>query len=708
MTSPTPLLTLGRPSVLPGAARGLPQRTLVAAVRLNTPAPPELEDRLAQILPPPVREALPPARPQTPAEQAPVDLVGRLCIALQVAAGQPVEAHRVLPTRQADVLELAVTIHAPDVGIASLRCAAQLLAMLAAPQTDLNTTATQLAGFLSEAARRDPVLPNTLAFIRSARRLSMPWRHIGDGIYQFGLGARARRLKGAFTDGTPSIASQIARRKPVTSTLLQGAGLPVPRQQLAGSAQECVSLAESLGFPVVVKPLSQDQGTGVSINLRTPQAVQAAYEVAAAHGRTVIVEQHVPGDDHRLLVVQGRLLAAARRLPAIVTGDGQSSVRELVARLNQDPRRGTHKKSLMIRLEIDAPMQALLADQGLTPDSVPAAGQRVPLCLTPNISTGGTAEDVLGIVHPDNAELAIRAVRLIGLDMAGVDFLSPDISRPWHEVGGAICEVNAQPGFRPHWLAEPMRDVNGDILRLLFGNTDGRIPVACVSGTDSAAVGLTLQHLLVHHGLQAGWAGTRGIRIGERTLVTTPLPNNHTAGQILLSDPLVETAVIDQPLHTVRDEGFAFDLCDVAALLDLLPTPQVPDEAERRFWAMEVLQRTRQAVVVNADDPQCLSLAERLPARHVVLVASLPQHPAVAAHLDKGHRAAIWGGSQPAFMEGRTVHPLPVSLPPHTVWAATIAWALTGRPEVISAGLNPEASSAPATAGAPVPPASPS
>lgn len=684
------VMSLGRPTVLVGASRGLSQRTLLIPVRAHAALPSlPAADWLLPWLPAAVRDALPPPGPALPAPLAPVDLAARLCVALQVAAGQPVDAYRVRLTSQADVAELAVAIHVPDIALNALQCAVQTLSLRAAAQGGTaQDGALPVQPFLDEALRRAAVLPNTLAFLRSARRLSIPWRPVAAGIYQFGQGIHARRLKGAFTDATSAMATQMARHKPTASALLQQAGLPVPRQRLARSEQDCLAAAEQLGYPVVVKPADQDQGLGVSLNLRTPQAVREAHALASRHGPTVIVEQHVPGDDHRLLVMHGRLLAAARRRPASVTGDGRSTVQDLVARLNADPRRSTRSKSLLQHVALDNDALARLAEQGLAPESVPPAGQVVQLRQTANISTGGTAEDVLPIIHPDNAQLAVRAAQVIGLDIAGVDVLSPDISRPWHEVGGAICEVNSQPGFRPHWLAEPARDINGDILRLLFGGGDGRIPLATVTGSQSQAVGQTLHDLLVRLGRRAGWCSPHGLHIGSQAVQATPWHARHDAVQTLLGDQRVEAAVIDLPLAILREEGSPFDLCDAAALLDL-PPATAQDMALQ--CADDLLQRARHAVVLDAMDPRCLALAIRLPAQRVILVADTPQHPVVAAHLARGHRAATWGGKQPALHQQATRHPLPPDAAPHDTWAAALAWALGESPALIAASLAPPA-----------------
>ncbi len=262
--------------------------------------------------------------------------------------------------------------------------------------------------------------------------------------------------------------------------------------------RDAISAASRIGYPVVVKPYNGNHGRGVSINLTDADQVIAAFHVAQAISRSVIVEKFIVGHDHRMLVVNGQLIAVSKRMPGHVVGDGQHTIAELVDEVNRDPRRGVGHEKVLTRIDFDYQAERLLEEHGLSRDSVPAAGQIVYLRTTANLSTGGTAEDVTDIVHPDNVEMAVRAISAIGLDVGGVDFLSPDISESYKDIGGAICEVNAAPGFRMHMAPSSgrPRDVAGPVLDMLFApGSPSRIPIAALTGTNGKT---TTARMLAH------------------------------------------------------------------------------------------------------------------------------------------------------------------------------------------------------------------
>jgi cyanophycin synthetase len=494
-----------------------------------------------------------------------------------------------------------------------------------------------IAAYVTVAAQKAP-LPNTVKFIRAAERRGIPWLRYVDRVYQFGYGAQARRLDGSFTDRTGNLATRIARNKHSASTALKAAGIPVPPQLLAGSLEACVEAARKLGYPVVVKPLAQDQGLGVAAGLGSEELVRKAFARARSYGRSVIVEKHVEGEDHRLLVVNGRMLSAALRVPGGVTGDGVHTVRELIDRVNADPGRGTTKRGL-IRLGLDEEALSLLDEAGLTPDSVPAAGRFVRVRRTANISTGGVPIDVTDAVHPDNRQLAERAARVIGLDIAGVDLLIPDIGRSWRDVGGAVCEVNAQPGMRVHWLAHPRRDLNGEVLESLLEG-DGRIPIAAITGTNGKTTTCQMLHRILRKaGVNSGVCTTQGTWIGD-VLCSRENLSGHPGGWILLSDPTIEAAVIEMPRKGLIYFGAPFDRCDVAAFLNVQDDHVGRDGIETieqmAELKAELLRRARRAVVVNGEDVRCVRAAAAAKGVRRILFVRHEDHPAVAAAARQG------------------------------------------------------------------------
>jgi cyanophycin synthetase len=267
---------------------------------------------------------------------------------------------------------------------------------------------------------------------------------------QVGQGKYQQRIEAALTSKTSHIAVEIASDKNLANSLLADLGLPVPKQRLVYSVDEALGAADRIGYPVVIKPLDGNHGRGVTVDITSEDGIAAAFETADAEGSAVVVETMLRGDDHRLLVVNGQLAAAARRVPGHVKGDGHHTIAELVDIVNQDPRRGVGHENVLTRLELDAQAKSLLEEKGYTAETVPADGEEVYLRKTANISTGGTAVDVTDTIHPDNKLMAERAIRAIGLDVGAVDFLTTDITKSYRDTGGGICEINAGPGLRMH------------------------------------------------------------------------------------------------------------------------------------------------------------------------------------------------------------------------------------------------------------------
>lgn len=483
--------------------------------------------------------------------------------------------------------------------------------------------------------------PNTLRFAQAARARGIPLVQ-RDGLIQLGWGRHSRRLDSSFTDATGVIATRLARQKIQTSRRLAENALPVPAGAQVATLEAARQVAKQLGWPVVVKPASEDQGRGVAPDLRDEAAFEAAFATAQALSPgAVIVEKHIEGADYRLLVVGGRLRMATRRIPAGVTGDGQHSLQALVEQANADPRRGHDKRSLLLCLHLDDPeARRCLAEQALSHTSVPAAGRFVYLRKTANISTGGTAEDVTAQLHPDNRLLAERAARIIGLDIAGVDFLCPDITRSWREVGGAICEVNAQPGFRVHWLGDPQRDINGEIVDWLMQGGDGRIPTAAITGTNGkSTTARMLHHIWQASGRTCGVTTTAGTWVGE-ALISRDNLSGLPGARLLLDDPAVEAAVLELPRKGLLVFGHPCDAYDVAALLnvqdDHIGADGIDTLEQMAALKAEVLERARHAVVINADDPLCLAMRSRATCSRHLLVSRTAHSPALQAHLAVG------------------------------------------------------------------------
>ncbi|MGL4488183.1 MAG: cyanophycin synthetase family protein, partial [Rhizobiaceae bacterium] len=344
-----------------------------------------------------------------------------------------------------------------DAGVLALRLLMHLLPDHLKEQLDYPFDATfdwasELKSFVLSAQRRE-FGPSTASLVKAAESRDIPWLRLNNhSLVQFGHGKYQKRIQATITSETRYIGVEIAGDKSETSRLLNDLGLPVPQQRIVYSAKDAVRAAERIGFPVVVKPLDANHGRGVSINLMAAAQVELAHAEAYAQGKSsaVIVESFISGFDHRMLVVDGALVAVAKRVPGHVIGDGKQTIAELVAEVNSDPRRGIGHEKVLTNLELDAQAQRLMTEASVTEQTVLPAGQLLYLRSTANLSTGGTAIDMTDVVHPDNKDMAERAVKAIGLDVGGVDFLIDDITRSYKDIGGAIVEVNAAPGFRMH------------------------------------------------------------------------------------------------------------------------------------------------------------------------------------------------------------------------------------------------------------------
>ena len=507
----------------------------------------------------------------------------------------------------------------------------------------------------------------TMAIVREAVKRAIPWYRLvpRKPFVQLGQGRRQTHIRESATCHTSSTGRYLSKDKNATNALLARVGIPVPPQRLVNTVEEAIEAARTLGYPVVTKPLDRGNGKGVSVGLSHADAVRWGVGEALRYGDQVIVERFVAGEDHRILVIDGRMVAGAKRIPGHVVGDGERTIAELVELTNADPRRGREYDKVMVKLEFDAQAEQVLTEAGLTPESIPERGRIVPLRRTANVSTGGTCEDVTEIVHPDNRDAAVRAARVLGLNIAGVDFLSTDITRSYREIGGGICEVNFSPGLRPHWNANAARDVVGPIVDTMFPpGSASRIPVAAMMGEGGAADACRLLgHILQCSGGQVGVATARGVEIGGRLAAAGDMTGPDGA-RTLLFDPSVEAAVIECPAAAILRCGLAIDACDVVVILPRLTeagtnTQTAERETGRRAApgrveegggrdqvdasaaAHVLIQTGKTAVVLSADDPAHLDLARGLPAERLVWTRAGEPADAIRAHLDAGGRAVI-------------------------------------------------------------------
>ncbi|MFL5674250.1 MAG: cyanophycin synthetase family protein, partial [Chloroflexota bacterium] len=367
-------------------------------------------------------------------------------------------------------------------------------------------------------AERQAFGPSTQALIDEAVSRDIPFIRLDrHSLVQFGHGVHQQRIRATMTSLTSAIGVDVASDKSLTNKLLDSAGLPVPRADVVDTEDGAVAVAKRLGFPCVVKPLDGNHGRGVHLDLRSEDAVRAAFHGALAQSRAgdVVVETYVAGNDYRCLVIGGKVAAIAERVPASVTGDGEHTVRELVDIANSDPRRGIGHEKVLTRIKVDAAAEELVTSQGFGMDEVLPPGKWVKLALTGNMSTGGTSIDRTIEAHPDNVEIAETAAQIVGLDVAGIDFICPDIATPVRETGGAIVEVNAAPGFRMHTHpteGEPQYVARPVIDSLFPAGSGARIPIISVTGTNGKTTTVRMiAHILKLMGRHVGMTSTDGI-----------------------------------------------------------------------------------------------------------------------------------------------------------------------------------------------------
>jgi cyanophycin synthetase len=646
-------------------------------------------------------------------------ILEHVAIELQNVAGEPVTFGKTRGAGAEGTYHVLYQYEQEDVGLEAGRLGITLLHSLLPPELRPEGSVPGDFDFAAERdefirfAQRRALGPSTMSLVRAAEDRRIPWIRLNEqSLIQFGHGRFQQRIQATITSRTSHIAVELASDKEETNRILAHLGLPVPRQRLVQREDDAVTAAERIGYPVVVKPFNANHGRGISIHLTTEEQVRTAFEVAREHSRSVIVESFITGDDHRMLVVNGELVAVSKRVPGHVMGDGVHTIEQLMEEVNRDPRRGIGHEKVLTRLVLDHQAETLLSKKSYTKDTVPADGERVFLRSTGNLSTGGTATDVTDLVHPDNVEMAERAVKAIGLDVGGVDFLTTDITESYKDIGGAICEINAAPGYRMHMAPSEgrPRDVAGPTLDMLFPpGSPSRIPIAAVTGTNgkttTARMLAHIQKLAGHH---VGLTSTDGVYIdGQRTVsgdMTGPV-----ATRMVLSDPNVDVAVLEIARGGLLRAGMGVRHCDVGAVLNvkadhlgLRGIGTLEDLAKVKRIVVEV---ARDTAILNADDALCLKMADYTSAKHLCYVTMDPTHELVGEHIRAGGRGVVlesgikgqmitiydhgshipllWTHLIPATLEGRALHNVQ-----NAMFAAAMAFSMGLKLEDIRHGLR--------------------
>ncbi len=593
-------------------------------------------------------------------------------LALQAHAGCPVTFSRTSATEEPGVYQIVIQYTEEAVGRLAFE-KAQALCLAAASGASFDVAAALAE--LRDLDEDERLGPSTGNIVDAALARGIPIRRLTSGsLVQMGWGSKQRRIQAAEIDRTSAIAEAIAQDKDLTKTLLHAAGVPVPLGRPVTSLDDGWAAAQELGLPVVVKPQDGNQGKGVSVGITDRRGFAEAYETAARYGE-VMVERYLPGHDFRLLVVGNQLVAAARRDPPLVTGDGERTVRELVDTVNQDPRRGEGHASSLTKIRLDSIALARLAEQGLTPESVPSRGQRVVLRANANLSTGGTATDVTDSVHPEVAARAIEAAQMTGLDICGIDVVCETVIKPLEEQNGGIVEVNAAPGLRMHISPSfgKGRDVGKAVIDHMYPDGDnGRIPVIAVTGTNGKTTTVRLAaHLLKAQGLRVGMTNTDGVYINGRQIDSGDCSGPRSARSVLMH-PDVDAAVLETARGGLLREGLAFDQCQVAIVTNLGAGDHLGLNHITTLEDLAVLKRVivdnvapTGTAVLNAADPAVAAMAAHCPGS-VTFFAQDGKHPVIQAHRARGQRVVFVERGDLVCAEGSFEKRLPLARVPLT------------------------------------------
>ena len=643
-------------------------------------------------------------------------VVEYIALEIQALAGINVEFGRTLRTNQFGVYTVVFAYDDEQAGLYAGRSA---VAIAEALVSGFTYNLPETINHLKRLYQTNRLGPSTATIVRACANRGIPHIRLDNDSYvQLGYGAAQQRIRAAVTSQTSAIGVELAADKNDTKAALSLAGIPVPQGTVITDEIELMdAVLDKFNFPLVVKPLDGNHGRGVTTNIQNILDLSAAFQRAKLHSDQVLVEQFMQGNDYRLLVVDYKLCAASCRLPAMVIGDGQRTILELIDDVNRDPRRGEGHQNVLTRIEVDAATLNLLAEQQLSLGSVLSAGDLVALKKTANLSTGGTATDVTDLVHPEIVLMAERAARIIGLDICGIDLIAYDISRPLKESGATIIEVNAGPGLRMHTHpseGQP-RNVGEAIANMLFPNSSthqadksipGRIPLIAVTGTNGKTTTTRLAaHIFQQTGRCVGFTTTEGVYINQRRIEDGDCTGPTSAGKVLC-DASVEVAVLECARGGLLRSGLAFDQCDVGIVTNVaedhlgLGDINSIDDMARVKAIVPKSVRAGGYAVLNADNDHTYAMRKQVRC-HVALFSRKPCSERILNHCEMGGLAAVYNDGFITIMHGfRSIRVEHVQNIPLTfggkcpfmienALAATMAAFCQGVPvDVIAAGLR--------------------
>ncbi len=609
----------------------------------------------------------------------PAHILEHLTLELQNLAGIPGGFGKARDGDRRGVYKVMVSANNEEVTLTALKYARDLYLALAQDTKDPVALVEEIVEQLRDLSDDLLLGPSTACIVNAAEERGIPSIRLSEGnLVQLGYGSKQRRIWTAETDSTSAIAETISRDKDLTKGLLASAGVPIPEGRTVTSPDDAWEAAQDIGFPVVVKPIDGNHGRGVFINLYTQPEIEAAYAVAIEEGSEVLVERHIVGDEHRVLVVGNKVVAAAKGESVWVTGDGKHTVRQLIdIQINSDPRRGTSEEHPLNPARIDSAVELELTRQKLTGDSIPALDQKVLIQINGNV-----AFDVTDLVHPDVASQVALAARVVGLDIAGIDLVAQDISKPMAEQNAAIVEVNAGPSLLMHLkpASGKPQPVGKEIANHLFPpGVDFRIPVVGICGEKGKTpVAEMVAHFLRLTNVYVGLSCSKGLYFGNRAIPNTNASNWENARRTLLNRA-VEAAVVENNHLSMLIEGLAYDRCQVGVVLNVDPTANFPQYAIYDEDQVFSVVRTQIDVVLpngvgvlNADDSMVVQMAE-LCDGEVIFFTENPESEVIKTHLQNGGRAVLVGKQQITLKSGK-LDQKSIPVPRHSESSTASPW----------------------------------
>lgn len=568
-------------------------------------------------------------------------IIEHIAIELQCLAGMHIGYGKTFETSKEGHYIVAFRYRVESAGLKAAKEAVSLFeAVVDGKSFDISKVVSDL-----KVLREDDMLgPTTWSIVKEAKLRGIPFIRLNENSYiQLGYGAHQKRIQASMTCQTSSIAVEVADEKTRVKEHLKKAGIPVPDGRVISTEEQAIAMFDKIGAAVVVKPDVGNHGKGATINVTDLDQLKAAFRVAHDKHTDVIIEEYVKGDDFRLLVIGGKLVAAAKREPAHVIGDGKSSIENLIQKINADSRRGFGHEKPLTRIEIDTMTERLLSQRGLSLESCPGKGEKVYLKTTANLSQGGTATDVTDEVSPEIRLMAERAARIVGLDCVGVDALATDISLPLDQSGIKVVEVNAAPGFRMH--LEPThgqsRNVAKSLVDMLFPEDYAQVPVVAVTGTNGKTTTCKLvSHTLKYSGKSVGLACTTGIEIDGNTIITGDYSGPAGAG-IVVREPTVDHIVLEVARGGLVRRGLGVKKVDVGVLLNIgcdhMGTDWIESQEDLSLVKSTVIEAVKKSgtSVLNADDSMTMSVLDRARG-HIILFSLDPNNQKIKEHIKEG------------------------------------------------------------------------